>query len=248
MLSGFGRFLNSMDAKAWISVSVSLVLFAFVAAMFFFGQDWLGVAVGEDGKDKLASIFAPYIDSPNALLFVIAVYSVLALTGFPQFLLFSATVAAFGPVLGMIYSWVATMCSSTLTFLMGRLFGGAVVSRLKGTRVQAFMSFVERRGILASALVRVTPSAPFIIVNAAAGSVNIPLWKFWVGTGLGIAPKIVVVAFFWQAVLLAGAFFRSRDPRDLALMAIFIPAWIAFLLLMRYFYLRFRNRYRDETL
>ena len=248
MISRLRAFLNSMDAKAWISVSVSLALFAFVAAMFFFGQQWLEMNAGEEGKDRLAEAFAPYVDSPNALLFVIAVYCVLALTGFPQFLLFSATVAAFGPVKGMVFSWIATMGSSTLTFLMGRLFGGAFVDRLSGKRVRAFMSFVERRGVLASGLVRVTPSAPFIVVNAAAGAARIPMWKFWLGTGIGIAPKIVVVAFFWQGVLAMGDFFRSRDPSDLALMVVVIAAWLAFLLGMRAVFVRLRNRYRSEGL
>ncbi|MEO1309772.1 MAG: VTT domain-containing protein [Pseudomonadota bacterium] len=235
----------AMDSKAWISVGVTLALFAFVAFMFVFGQAWLGFDE-EDPAERLQRLMAPFVDSPNAILIVIAFYCVLAMTGFPQFLLFSVTVALFGPVIGMIYSWIATMCSSTLTFLMGRLFGGRFVAKLSGERVQAFMRFVERRGVLASALVRITPSAPFIIVNAAAGSVSIPLWKFWLGTGIGVAPKIVVVAFFWKAVQAAGDFFRSRDPADLALMAIIIPAWIAFLLLMRWLYLHFRNRYRSQ--
>ncbi len=249
MFSALKRFLNSMDAKAWVSVGVTLALFAFVALMFAFGQAWLGFEGGEEtgGRlNRLEEILAPFVDSPNAIFIVIAFFSILALTGFPQFLLFGATIAVFGPVKGAIYSWVATMCSASLTFAMGWLFGGGFVKRLSGERVQAFMRFVSERGVLASGLVRIVPSAPFIVVNAAAGSMHIPIWKFWLGTAMGIAPKIIVIAFFLKATQQIGDFFLSRDLNDLVLAGVVIVAWIGLLLLVRQLYLHFRDRYRSQ--
>lgn len=233
------RFLARMDAKTATSLAVSLTLLGFVVSMFFFGQHWLEL----DDEDMLTGLMARAAGSPLALIGVVSVYVLLALTGFPQILLFTATVIAFGPSLGAAYSWIGTMASATFTFGLGHFLGGRWVRRYGGERVQSTIDFLGRRGILASGLVRVVPSAPFIVVNAAAGAAHMPLWKFWFGTGVGIIPKIALVAVLGaftpdKASLQQGIdgvvdFFLSRNPRDLALLALLIPGWVALLFLAR---------------
>lgn len=240
--------LNNMDAKAATSIVVSLTLLGFVISMFVFGPRWLN----PDDADMLNRLLGRAADSPWALIGVVSVYSLLALTGFPQIALFAATVLVFGPTLGAVYAWVGTMASATLTFGLGHFFGGQWVKRLGGQRAQATIDFLGRHGILASGLIRVVPSAPFIVVNAAAGAAHLPLWKYLVGTGVGIVPKIVVVAFlrvlfpdqaaFDQGVRGILAFFTSREPREFALVAAVVAGWIGLLLLARLFYLRLRVR------
>lgn len=244
------RFLNNMDAKAITSLSVSLILLAFVVLMFLYGKSWLDLDEG-----KLSELMANAAAHPYALLGVISVYSLLGLTGFPQILLFAATVIAFGPQTGALYAWIATMVSATLNFGLGHALGGRWVKRFGGERVHATIGFLSRHGIIACGIIRVVPSAPFIVVNAAAGAAHIPLWKFWTGTGVGIIPKIAVVALLAafspdQSVLKQGVsgvvdFFTSRAPRDLAVMALIIPAWLGLLLGARWVYVRMRRR--DEN-
>ena len=246
-LGRLGHFLNNMDAKAVTSLGVSLVLLTFVVLMFVFGQQWLQL----DDESALKQIMDRAYTSRWAVMGVISVYVLLALTGFPQILLITATVLTFGPQNGAFYSWVATMVSATFTFGLGHLLGGAWVRRFGGDRVQRTINFLGRHGILASALVRVVPSAPFIVVNAAAGAAHIPMWKFWAGTGAGIIPKILVVAAIGafapdQDVLESGvsgvlAFFTSREPRDIAIIGLIIVLWLAFLLFVRWIYLRMRR-------
>lgn len=246
------RFLNNMDAKAMTSLCVSITLLAFVVLMFIYGETWL--SLDEDGK--LTEMLLKAAAHPWALLGVVSVYVLLALTGFPQIVLFTVTVIVFGPQTGAIYAWAATMVSATFTFGLGHALGGTWVKRFGGERVHSTIGFLGRHGILASGLVRVVPSAPFIVVNAAAGAAHIPLWKFWTGTGIGIIPKIALIAVIGavapsQAVLKQGvsgvvAFFTSREPHDLAIMALIIPAWLGLLLATRWIYLRMRRR--DENL
>lgn len=241
------RFLGAMDARAWTSLAVSGTLLAFVILMFLFGQDWLHL----DRDGELTGLLMKAAESDLALIGVISVYTLLALTGFPQILLFAATVIAFGPQKGAIYAWVATMTSATFTFFMGHMLGGRWVQRFGAERVQATVDFLSRHGILASGLIRVVPSAPFVVVNAAAGAAHIPIWKYWLGTGVGIIPKILLVAgigVFWpdQQALTEGLggvvdFFQSRRPRDLAILAAIIAAWIGFLFAMRLLYVRLRR-------
>lgn len=249
-LRRLGRFLNSMDAKAITSLFVSVILLAFVILMFLYGQQWLHL----NEKGALTEVLARAAASPWAILGVISVYSLLALTGFPQILLFTATVIVFGSQTGAVYAWIATMASATLTFGIGHFLGGRWMRRIGGGRMQRTINFLSHRGIVACALIRVIPSAPFIVVNATAGAARIPLWKFWAGTGIGIVPKILLVALLGALapspeVLKEGMtgvveFFTSRKPRDLALVALVVAAWLGFLLLVRWIYRRLRSRER----
>jgi uncharacterized membrane protein YdjX (TVP38/TMEM64 family) len=248
LLTRLREAVNNMDAKAATSLVVSLTLLGFVISMFVFGPQWLN----PDDTDMLNRLLGRAADSPLALIGVISVYSLLALTGFPQIALFAATVLVFGPTTGAIYAWIGTMVSATLTFWMGRFFGGGWVKRLGGQRTEATIAFLARHGIVASGLIRVVPSAPFIVVNAAAGAAHLPLWKYLVGTGFGIVPKIAVVAFlsvlfpdkaaFNQGITGILSFFTSREPKELALVAGVILGWIGLLALARAIYLRMRRR------
>ena len=247
-LRRLGRFLNAMDAKAITSLAVSITLLIFVMLMFIYGQEWL--QLGQD--NKLMEMMARAAESPLAVFGVISVYCLLALTGFPQVLLIAVTVLAFGPVYGAVYAWIATMSSATLTFALGHFLGAHWVRRLGGDRVQRTINFLGKHGIVASGLVRVVPSAPFIVVNAAAGAAHIPLWKFWAGTSVGIIPKIALVAILGALspdgdVMSEGIngvleFFTSREPRDLAIIALVIGGWIGFLVLMRWIYRAMQRR------
>ena len=246
-LSRLGRFLNEMDAKAITSFAVSIFLLVFVVVMFLFGQNWLQL----EDEGALMTMMARAAESPWALVGVVSVFSLLALTGFPQILLITATVIAFGPQNGALYSWIATMASATLTFGLGHFLGGRWVIKLDSERVKKTIGFIGRHGVVASGLVRVVPSAPFIVVNATAGAAHIPIWKFWLGTGVGIIPKILVVAVIGSFVPSADVlkegmrgvvdFFTSRDPMDLALIALIIAGWLGFLLLARWIYRRMRR-------
>ncbi len=237
-----------MDAKAITSLAVSVILLAFVILMLAYGQQWLKLE--QDGQ--LSQLLMSAAESRWAVIGVISIFVFLALTGFPQILLITATVVVFGPKNGAIYSWIATMASATLTFGLGHFLGGRWVRRFGGERVQRTINFIGRHGILASGLVRVVPSAPFIVVNAAAGAAHIPMWKFWVGSGVGIIPKILVVAVLAAFTPDTGAlrddvagvvdFFTTRDPEHLSIIALIITGWLGFLVLVRWLYRRLRKR------
>ncbi len=253
-LRRLSSFLSSMDAKAATSLAVSIILLAFVVFMLLFGQGWMNLDAEDGGIAQVNRIIAAAAESPYALIGVVSIFSLLALTGFPQILMITATVIVFGPVTGALYAWFATMASATLTFGLGHFLGGRWVRGLAGDRVQRTVNFLHNHGIVASGMIRVVPSAPFIVVNAAAGTAHIPLWKYWIGTGIGIIPKIAVVAilaaYFPDARTLSEGvdgvvdFFTSREPRDLAIIAGVIAAWLGFLLLVRIVYRRMRAKER----
>ncbi|WOI54113.1 VTT domain-containing protein [Parvularcula sp. LCG005] len=231
-----GRFLNNMDSKAMTSALVTLALFAFVTVMLVYGTDWLGI-----NQHAVNDIMYSVEQSPFALIGLIAVFSALALTGFPQTLLIAGTVAVFGAQQGAIYSWIATMCSATLTFILGHAFGGRFVRKLSAGRAATMIKVMQEHGLLASMIVRWTPSAPFIVINSICGAAHIPFWKFGTGTGIGILPKILFISIFTHQVDDIVGFFQSRNLKDLIVIGSLIAGWIIFLLVVRWLYRRLRN-------
>lgn len=231
-----GRFVNNMDARAWTSLLVSLSLLAFVIIMALYGREWLGLS-----QVKVQDMMTRIAESPFAIVGVISVFALLALTGFPQLLLIAGTVAVFGPQQGGIYSWIATMVSATLTFSLGHMFGASFVKKLSAGRMNKMVGMLQRHGILTTMMVRWTPSAPFIVVNSIAGAARISIVKFWIGTGIGIIPKIIFIAAFTGQVDEVMKFFTNRDPQHLVLIVALIVAWLGFLLFVRWLYMRMRR-------
>jgi len=139
-------------------------------------------------------------------------------------------VVAFGPMFGFIYSWIGTMVSASIGFWMGRLTGGRLLRSVGGGRVQAFIDMIGRNGFMASLVVRLAPSAPFVVVNMAAGITPMHFLAFMAGTGLGIIPKILLTALAGQSVAHAR---HGQGLIGLALFGVAMAAWVATGLLAR---------------
>jgi uncharacterized membrane protein YdjX (TVP38/TMEM64 family) len=189
-------FLSNMDAQAWRTLLVSFVLFGGVGVVFVFGAQLLGIDSARELEGWLTAARGPW-----SLPVAVAAFAALAFLGTPQIVLIAAAVVAFGPWLGSAYSWIGTMVSSLVGFWLGRAAGAGVLARFSGEGVQRFMRLVGKNGFLASLIVRLVPSAPFIVVNMAAGVTPMPTWAFVLGTGIGIVPKIVLTAFAGASIV-----------------------------------------------
>jgi uncharacterized membrane protein YdjX (TVP38/TMEM64 family) len=184
--------LTSMDAKAWRAALVTLLLLAATAAILLFGQTATGARLLEGFETWLKG----FSDSPWGLVAAIAVFTAAAYIGAPQFVLIAACVVAFGPWLGFLYSWIATVVSAAATYWTGRLAGASALERLGGNTAARLFSHVERNAFTASFVIRNVPSAPFILVNMAFGAARASFPAFLAGCALGVLPKTALVAFF----------------------------------------------------
>lgn len=190
-------FLTNMDAKAWRALAVSFVLFGGVGVVFLFGAQVLGF----EGEATIEEWLGLAADGPWALPAAVAAFALLAFLGVPQFVLIAAAVVAFGPWTGFAYSWIGTWVSALVGFGVGRLAGAGALRRFSGEGVLQFIELVGRNGFWASLIVRLVPSAPFIVVNMAAGVTPMRLTSFLAGTGLGIVPKIALTAFAGNSIV-----------------------------------------------
>jgi uncharacterized membrane protein YdjX (TVP38/TMEM64 family) len=213
------QVLSNMDAQAWRTLLVSFVLFGGVGMVFLFGAQVLGFD-GEATVERWLGA-APGVWS---LPVAVAAFAILAFVGVPQFVLIAAAVVAFGPVTGFTYSWIGTMVSSLVGFYLGRAAGAKVLDQFSGEGVRRFMRLIGRNGFFASLIVRLVPSAPFIVVNMAAGVTPMRVADFTVGTAIGIVPKIVLTAFAGSSII---RLLKGEIGKDALWLALIAAAWIA---------------------
>jgi len=180
----------------WRAATLAFVLFGGVGLVFLFGAGLLGLNGQATASQWLAAAQGPW-----ALPASIAAFAVLAFLGVPQFVLIAAAVAVFGPWHGAAYSWVGTMISALIGFGLGRLWGARLVDRVHNAKFVQFLGLLARNGFIASLAIRLTPFAPFVAVNMAAGVSPIGVVDFIAGTGLGIVPKILLTAFAGNSIV-----------------------------------------------
>ena len=212
-------FLTNMDARAWRTVAVSFVLFGGVGVVFVFGAQFLGFNGEAAVEHWLGAATGPW-----ALPAAVCAFAIMAFLGVPQFVLIAAAVVAFGPWTGFAYSWIGTLVSALVGFWLGRTFGAKVLRDFAGEGVAKFMRLIGKNGFLASLIVRLVPSAPFIVVNMAAGVTPMRLRDFAAGTAIGIIPKIGLTAFAGNSIVQA---MRGGGLQHILLLAIAVAVWIA---------------------
>ena len=218
MLRRLIDFFTNMDARAWRTVAVSFVLFGGVGVVFLFGAQLLGLNGEVTVEHWLSAAHGPW-----ALPVAVGAFAALAFIGVPQFVLIAAAVVAFGPWTGFAYSWIGTLVSSMIGFWMGRAFGGRLLKDLAGDGVAKFMKLIGKNGFLASLIVRLVPSAPFIVVNMAAGVTPMKLRDFAAGTAIGIIPKIALTAFAGNSIVQA---LKGGGQRHIVMLVIAVAVWI----------------------
>lgn len=73
-----------------------------------------------------------------------------------------------------------------------------------GHRLKALSGKVGRQGIVAVLALRMTPIAPFTLINILAGATHIRPWDFVIGTALGLLPSVIALTAvgesLWQLI------------------------------------------------
>lgn len=220
------RFLVEMDARAWRTALVTFLLFGGVGLLFLLAASVFGF----EGKATVEHWLGFAARSPFALLIAVAAFAVLAFLGAPQVVLIAAAVVAFGPWLGSLYSWIGTLVSAGVGFWLGRTAGGRLLRDIGGQGLKRFMAVVGKNGFLASLVVRLVPSAPFVMVNMAAGMTAMRFVAFATGTAVGIVPKIALTAMAGRTVVGAR---QGQVLVNLAVLVLAVAAWIGAGLLAR---------------
>jgi uncharacterized membrane protein YdjX (TVP38/TMEM64 family) len=165
--------------------------------------------------------------SPWRVPLVLLAFVLGSIVSFPILILIGATVIALGSWLGFVCAALGTLLAATVTFVMGRTIGRRPLRRWLGRRAQLLERRLERRGIVAVALIRKIPVVPFTLVNMLIGASGVPYRDFIVGTAIGMLPGIAALALVGGR---AAELWTDPTPANVALAAAAVVLWITVVL------------------
>lgn len=169
-------------------------------------------------------VLREFSNGPWAPLVVIAAFVAGGLVVFPVVVLIAATAATFGPLLGFVYAAAGTMVSAFVTYMLGAMLGKQTLRDLLGPRLDNVRKRVARKGVIAVALIRLVPVAPFTIVNLLAGASEITMAQYLLGTALGMLPGIFMMSVLGHQL---SQIILHPNAASLAMLAVAVAVWIA---------------------
>lgn len=141
-----------------------------------------------------SDLLGHYSHSPLAPFYAIVAFILGGLVAFPVLVLIAATSIVLGPWLGWLTATAGVLLSALILFMVGRVLGQQTLQSLLGPRAVHIQGGIVSKGIIAVALIRMVPIAPFSVVNLLAGASKLKLGDFMIGTVLGMVPGITAMA------------------------------------------------------
>jgi uncharacterized membrane protein YdjX (TVP38/TMEM64 family) len=192
---------------------LAVLVAGLVALWVLFG---LTGAIGEE--DVRAWVDAA---GPLAPLAFVPISAALGLLLVPGPLLGAASGLLFGTALGVVVTLASAVLSALTAQAVGRRVGAEGAAQLGGARLEALGAFLERRGLVAVVVQRLTPAVPDGPVNYAAGLVRLRPRDLALGTVIGSAPR----AFAYTA--LGDSLDDLTSPLAVAALSVLVLAGLA---------------------
>jgi len=125
----------------------------------------------------------------------------------PVTVLIGATAMVFPAATAVVYAFSGSILSAILSYGIGARLGSAPLHKIAGPKIDALNKRLARNGILAVAVIRNLPLAPYTLVNMAAGASKVKFRDYVLGTAIGMAPGILAITVFADRLLQA-----IKDP------------------------------------
>lgn len=163
---------------------------------------------------------------------VLAVYVIGGFVMMPLLALLTATALVFDPLTAIAVGLTGALLNASAVYFAGAKLIREWAERSFGGAIARVRNALRSRGVLAVAMVRMVPVAPFSLVNVAAGTIGVPFREYLFGTFLGLAPGTVLICVFGSE--LKGLL---RDPSPMRVIAVvaIAAAWIVLSLTIQRF-------------
>jgi len=158
-----------------------LLLASLVAAFLVF---WVGDLLSEARVREWVDAFGP-----GAPLAYVVVSALLGLALVPGPLLAGVSGLLFGAALGTAVTLAASVGSAVLALLLARRIGRDGMAEVSGPRLERVAGALERHGLVAVIVQRLTPGVPDAPASYAAGLLKVRPWQIALGTLIGAAPR-----------------------------------------------------------
>ncbi|MCY0877816.1 MAG: VTT domain-containing protein [Firmicutes bacterium] len=216
--TGLRRVIRWIGSHKWIWLAVAG---AAVVALGWWGWETLANTVGIRAAFQLAATwlqnFAGALGPWGPLLVILALAAHSVVIVFPMEIPTLVAFALYGPVGGLIVVWTGSMVTASISYLLGRWIGPPILERWADRpRVQSVVRAVEHLNPLALILLRWISFIPFDVLNMAFGACEMPVFRFYWTTAVGVFVTNVVMALLYrtavhahwgQLVALAGGLF-----------------------------------------
>jgi uncharacterized membrane protein YdjX (TVP38/TMEM64 family) len=189
--------------------------------------------------DRLITWISTVRDSPWAAPVLILLFVIGGLVVFPLTVLIAVSALMFEPALALFVAFMGTLANAVVTYGVGaKLLRGTALAAA-GPAIARATTALENSGVIAVAVIRMVPVAPFTFVNVAAGSIGVRLRDYILGTALGVAPGILALTFFGQQLQSI-----LRDPSPSGIFTLFgvVILWIGLSLLLQKVITRSRGK------
>jgi len=133
-------------------------------------------------------------------LVYIIFYTIRPLILFPSTLITLAGGFVFGPILGIVYTIIASNLSSTVAFYVGRYLGKDLLQDDQSdTLIQRYARRMRENSFETVMIMRFI-FLPYDAVSYLAGFLNIKFWPFIVATALGSIPGTIAFVGFGASI------------------------------------------------
>lgn len=238
----FGQLIRAVD---WRVVARRLAVAAVVvAAIVALAMSWRVGPLSEwFNTESLISWWKAFGDTPLAGVVAVGTFVVAGFIFIPLTFLITAAAVAFGPVMGSAYALTGAILSAAAVYGVGAVLGKRWARKLLGPRWRRVGDALSGRGILAIAMVRLVPVAPYSVVNFLGGALHIRFFDFCVGTAIGLMPGILGLSILGAQI---GAVLRDPNWWNISLLVIVaVVLLVALGLGIRWLHLRHGRRRRS---
>ena len=191
---------TSSSQKSWLRQNTAKLTALIFWAALILGYQWYARANHFSPFEAVQVLLDFFANSLWGPLIYILVYAIRPLILFPSTLLTLAGGFVFGPVLGVLYTIVASNISSTIAFFVGRYFGeglfkddgsdGLLQRYARRMRENSFETVMVMRFIF----------LPYDAVSYLAGFLRIRYWPFILATALGSIPGTLAFIGFGASI------------------------------------------------
>lgn len=182
---------------------MALVAATLLAALAILGWHWMrahgldGIGLTPEAIEAFVKGWGPWSAVGSMLL--MALHSFLPL---PAEIIAFANGMMFGPVWGVVVTWIGAMLGGVLAFALARGLGRPFVRRMVSEKRWNQIETLSARPS-SLLLVRLIPVISFNLVNYAAGLLGVSWWTFLWTTAIGILPLTAGMVVLGRELLMA---------------------------------------------
>ena len=178
-------------------IKLTLLAGLLFGAYFFLGDLDLGETFNPGRIVDYLDTWGPV----GPLVFVLMMTTAVVVSPIPSLPLDLAAGAAFGPFLGTTYAVIGAEIGVIISFLIGRVLGKDVITRLLKINVRFCEKCSDHHLMGLVFFARLFPFFSFDLVSYGAGLTNMSLRAFALATLLGMIPPTFVLTYFGSSVV-----------------------------------------------